>query len=176
MQPKTSKYFIHPVQVYDGICWGVKYTPAVSPALRLVIYTRVKKPQKLCYKYFLRIISKLDVCSGVWWLLQCPLWGRIYCLMVRGGFFFNSIRGVVYHDICDAELPVHMQEVDSLTDMASSEIRKSENMDNSLLLFPQLLAAMTHAMKCIIIESLSYFNILIQVVEWLISLYRSLLM
>ena len=69
-----------------------------------------------------------------------------------------------------------MQEVDSLTDMASSEIRKSENMVNSLLLFPQLLAAMTHVMKYIIIESLSYFNILIQVVEWLISLYRSLLM
>ena len=96
--------------------------------------------------------------------------------MVRGGFFFNNICGVVYHDTCEAELTVHMQEVDSLTDMASSEFRKSENMDNSLLLFPQLLAAMTHAMKCIIIESFSYFNTLIQVVEWLISLYRSLLM
>ena len=85
--------------------------------------------------------------------------------MVRGGFFFNNICGVVYHNICDAELAVHMQEVDSLTDMASSEIRKSENMDNALLLFPQLLAAMTHAMKRIIIASFSYYmcNILIQV-------------
>ena len=68
-----------------------------------------------------------------------------------------------------------MKEVDSLTDMASSEIRKSENTLSSC---SHNIAStnIIYDMKYIIIESLSYFNILIQVVELLISLYRSLLM